>query len=221
MSLKVDKSKRTPGFWMGAFAATMSLVAVAISLSGVATASQKVLVRKGDIAPGAVTAKSIHKGAVTTAKLQKGAVTSGKLGAGSVTAPALGNGSVTAAKLGTGSVTPPAIASDAVTAPAIAPRSVGATQLTEEEVVTKPIADLDKIAHNGEWTASNVEEAVCGAGADLLGGGFALLSPNNGESTWIQVLPIINGETKAVSGRFSSDAGGAANGEVFAICLTK
>ncbi|HJZ37613.1 MAG TPA: hypothetical protein VJ204_15195 [Solirubrobacterales bacterium] len=221
MSLKVDKSKRTPGFWMGAFAAAMSLVAVAISLSGVATASQRVLVRKGDIAPGAVTPKSIQKGAVTTAKLQKGAVTSGKLGAGSVNAAALGNGSVTAAKLGTGSVTPPAIAPDAVTASAIAPRSVGATQLTEEEVVTKPIADLDKVAHNGEWTASNVEVAACGAGADLLGGGFTLLNPNNGESSWIQVLPIVNGETKAIAGRFVSDAGGVANGEIVALCLPK
>ena len=66
MPLKLDKSKRTPAFWMAAFAAAMSLVAVGISLSGVATASQKVLVRKGDIAPGAVTAKSIAKGAVTT-----------------------------------------------------------------------------------------------------------------------------------------------------------
>jgi hypothetical protein len=221
MPLNLDKSKRTPAFWMAAFAAAMSLVAVGISLSGVATASQRVLVRKGDIAPGAVTRKSIAKGAVTTPKLKNGAVTSGKLGAGSVTGPALENGSVTSAKLGAGSVTPPAIAPGSVTSGAIAPGSVGATQLTQEEVVTKPIADLDKVAHNGEWTASNVEVAACGAGGDLLGGGFALLNPNNGESAWIQVLPIVNGEIKAISGRFVSDAGGVAGGEIVAICLPK
>jgi hypothetical protein len=219
MSLKVDKSKRTPGFWMAAFAAAMSLVAVAISLSGVATASQKVLVRKGDIAPGAVTPKSIQKGAVTTAKLQKGAVTSGKLGASSVTGPALANGSVTGAKLGNGSVTPPAIAADAVTAPAIAPGSVYGGSLGAETVVTKPISDLDAIAHNGEWTASNVEAALCGTGEALLGTGFAMTNPGNGQASWLEALPVINAETRGVLGRISTDSGGTAGGEIVAICL--
>jgi hypothetical protein len=219
MSLKVDKSKRTPGFWMGAFAATMSLVAVAISLSGVATASQKILVRKGDIAPGAVTAKSIRKGAITTPKLQNGAVTAGKLGAGSVTGSALGASSVTAAKLGAGSVTAPAIAPDAVTAPAIAPGSIYGGSLAAETVVTKPISDLDAVAHNGEWTASNVEAALCGPGEALPGTGFAMTNPGNGQASWLEALPVINAETRGVLGRISTDSGGTAAGEVVAICL--
>jgi hypothetical protein len=219
MSRKPDKSKLTRGEWMGAFAAVMSVVAVAISLSGFASASPTVLVRKGDIAPGAVTAKSIHKGAVTTAKLQKGAVTSGKLGAGSVTAPALGNGSVTGAKLGTGSVTSPAIAPDAVTASSIAPGSIYGGSLGAETVVAKPIADLDADAHNGEWTASNVEAALCGTGEALLGTGFAMTSPGNGQAGWLEALPVINAETRGVLGRFTTDSGGTAAGEIVAICL--
>jgi hypothetical protein len=219
MSLKLDKSKRTPAFWMAAFAAAMSVVAVGISLSGVATASQRILVRKGDIAPGAVTRQSINKGAVTTAKLKNGAVTAGKLGAGSVTGPALGNGSVTAAKLGNGSVTTPAIAPDAVTASTIAPGSIYGGSLGAETVVTKPIADLDAVAHNGEWTASNVEAALCGTGEALLGTGFAMTNPGDGQASWLEALPVINSETRGVLGRISTDSGGTAAGEIVAICL--
>jgi hypothetical protein len=219
MSVKVEKWEPTPTFWVAVAALVVAMAAFGVSVSGIATASPKVIVRKGDIAPGAVTAKALAKGSVTAPKIRKGAITAAKLGAGSVTAEQLANGSVTAAKLGAGSVTSQAIAGGAVTAGAIAPHSVGAAQLGEAEVIVKPIADLDKIAHNGEWTASNVEIAACGSAARLFGGGFSFSSLNNGESSWIEEMPIINGEVNGVAGRFTSDAGGAAGGSIAAICL--
>jgi hypothetical protein len=106
-----------------------------------------------------------------------------------------------------------------VTAGAIAPHAVGAAQLGEAEVISKAVTDLDKIAHNGEWTASNSEVAACGSGSRLLGGGFSFSTSNNGESDWIEELPIVNGEVNGVAGRFTSDAGGAATGQIVAICL--
>ncbi len=199
MSPKVEKWQPTPTFWMATAALVVAMAAFVVAISGIATASPRVIVRKGDIAPGAVTAKSIAGGAVTAPKLRKKAVTSAKLAKGSVTSEAIAGGAVTGA--------------------AIAPGSVGAVQLAEEELVSKPITDLDKVAHNGEWTASNSESAVCGAGSKLLGGGFATPNVNNGEATWMQMLPFINGGTAGVSGRFQSDAGGAASSEVVAICL--
>jgi hypothetical protein len=85
--------------------------------------------------------------------------------------------------------------------------------------VTKPIADLDKVPHNGEWTASNGEVALCGEGEALLGTGFALPNPNNGEALWLEALPVVNGGTKGVTGRIETDSGGTATAVVAAVCL--
>lgn len=219
MSPNAEKWHPTPTFWLAGAALVVALAAFAVAISGIATASPKVIIRKGDIAPGAVTAKALAKGAVTAPKIRKGAITGAKLASGSVTTEDLANGSVGAAKLGGGAVTSQAIAAGAVTSSAIAPHSVGAAQLGEAEVIPKSIADLDKVAHNGEWTASNSEVAACVSGSRLLGGGFSFSVPNNGESAWIEELPIINGEVNGVAGRFTSDAGGAATGQVVAVCL--
>lgn len=229
MTANVEKWQPTPTFWVACAALVLATIAVGVSVSGVATASPKIIVRKGDIAPGSVTAKALAKGAVTAKALAKGAVTSpkiqkeaiigAKLAGGSVSGEKLANGSVTSGKLGAGSVTAQAISADSVTASAIAPHSVGGAQLREAEVISVPIADLDKIAHNNEWTPSNVEIAACKAGGRLIGGGFSFSAPNNGESTWLEELPVINGEVNGVAGRFTSDAGGAAGGTVTAVCL--
>lgn len=53
----------------------------------------------------------------------------------------------------------------------------------------------------------------------MLGSGFAFTTPSNGEAIWTQALPIVNGETKGVGGRFVSDVGGTVPAEVAAICL--
>jgi hypothetical protein len=186
--------------WRPNSGTVLGLIAIAIAVVGTANAAPtKVIVHKGDIAPGAVTAKSIRRGAVTAAKLQKG--------------------SVTAPKISAGAVTPQAIAGGAVTSAAIAPGSVYGGALGAETIVVKPIIDLDKIAHNGEWTGSDTEVALCGAGEALLGSGFAFTTPSNGEAIWTQALPVVNGETKGVAGRFVSDAGGTVPAEIAAICL--
>jgi hypothetical protein len=160
---------------------------------------RKGVVHRGEIAPGAVTAKAIAHGAVSAGKIRKGAIT--------------------APKLAKASVTPEAIAADAVTAGAIASGSVYGGALGQETVVTKPIADLDKDPHNGEWTPSSTESAFCGEGEALLGGGFAIPNPAGGQALWLQALPAVNGPTKGVSGRIETDAGGTANAVVAAICL--
>lgn len=219
MSPNAEKWQPTPTFWLAGAALVVALAAFVVSVSGIATASPKVIVRKGDIAPGAVTSKALAKGAVTGAKIRKGTITAAKLASGSVTGEDLANGSVTSSKLGAGSVTSQAIAPSAVTAGAIAPGSIHGAALGAETVVSKPIADLDKEPHNGEWTPSNVEAAACGPGEALLGAGFGMTTLGSAQASWLQALPIINAEFHGVTGRFSADDGGAAVGQVTAICL--
>jgi hypothetical protein len=219
MSTKAEKWEPTPTFWVAVAALVIAFGTLVATMAGFATASPKVIVRKGDIAPGAVTAKALAKGAVTAPKIQKATITGAKLASGSVTAEQLADGSVTSSKLGTGSVTSQAIAPGAVTSSAIAPGSIHGSALGTETVVSKPIADLDKEPHNGEWTPSNTEAAACGPGEALLGTGFATTTQGNAEASWLQALPIINAEFHGVTGRISTDDGGAASGQVVAICL--
>jgi hypothetical protein len=162
-------------------------------------AVRKGLVHRGEIAPGAVTNKTLAHGAVSANKIRKEAIT--------------------APKLAKASVGPETIAADAVTAGAIAPGSVYGGALGQETVVTKPIADIDKDPHNGEWTPSNGESALCGEGEALMGTGFSSPNPNNGQALWLEALPVANGSTKGVVGRIESDSGGTANGVVAAVCL--
>jgi len=188
----------------------VAIAALIAALGGIAGAApgqtvvRKVVVRKGmvhkgEIAPGAVTNKAIAHGAVSANKIRKEAIT--------------------APKLAKASVTPEAIAADAVTAGAIAPGSIYGGALGQESIVTKPVVDLDAVASNIEWTASNVETALCGPGERLLGGGFAFTNPGNREAAWLQALPVIGGETNGFTGRITTNSGGTAAGEVAAICL--
>ena len=85
--------------------------------------------------------------------------------------------------------------------------------------MTKPIADLDTVAANPEWTASNTETALCGPGERLLGGGFAFTNPGNREAAWLQAMPVISSEAGGVAGRITTNSGGTAGAEVAAICL--
>jgi len=201
-----DRQARTTA--RAALAVAIVAVAAAVVAPALAAPGQVVVrkvvvhqgkVRKGDIAPGAVTMKAIAQGAVTPNKIRKGAVTAPKLSGGAVTAGA--------------------IAPDAVTSTAIAPGSVYGGALGTETVVTKPITDLDTVASNIEWTASNTEAALCGPGERLLGGGFAFTNPGNREAAWLQALPLVGGETNGVTGRITTNSGGTATAEVAAICL--
>lgn len=176
----------------------LGFTALVVAVVGNANASPShVVVRRGDIAPGAVTAKAIAKGAVTSKKLAKGAVTSRKLDKGAVTAGA--------------------IAPDSVTAAAIAPGSVYGGALGETTVHTAPMADLDQVAENGTWTSSNSQPVACAPGEKLLSGGFGFTNPGNREATFLQMLP--SPSANGVLGLMATNSGGTATGEILALCL--
>ncbi|MGN6258870.1 MAG: hypothetical protein ACTHN3_14170 [Solirubrobacterales bacterium] len=196
---------------MSAVAMVAALGALAVSLSGIAGAASKhvFLVKRGDIAPGAVTAKSLAPGSVHAKALAASAVTS----------PKLRTGSVNRRVLKKGSVTPNAIAPDAVTAGAIAPGSVYGGALAERTLHVTSIKDLDQVAENGTWTGGDTGTSVCGTGEVLLGTGFAMPQPGNGEVAWIEVLPFLASTGQGVKGRYVSNSGGSAEGQVVALCL--
>jgi len=196
---------------MSAVAMVAALAALAISLSGIAGASSNhgALVKRGDIAPGAVTAKNLAPGSVHAKALAASAVTS----------PKLRTGSVNRRVLKKGSVTPNAIAPDAVTAGAIAPGSVYGGALGPRTLHVTPIKDLDQVAENGTWTGGDTGASVCGTGEVLLGTGFAMPQPGNSEVAWIEVLPFLASTGEGVKGRYVSNSGGTSEGQVVALCL--
>jgi hypothetical protein len=199
------------GTVMGAIGMAAGLLALAISLSGVAGAvsSGGRLVHRGDLARGAVTAKALAPGAVHARAIAGSAVTTPKLAKEAVNRRVLKKGSVTAR----------AIAANAVMAGAIAPGSVYGGALGKRTLHVTPIKDLDDVAENGTWTAGDTGSALCGPGEALIGTGFAMNQPGNREVTWLQALPVLSGTGDSVSGRFASNSGGMAEGEVVALCL--
>jgi hypothetical protein len=188
------------GTVLGAIGAVLGFLALIVSLSSSADARPShMLVRRGDIAPGAVTAKAIAPGAVHSRALAKGAVNKRVLAKGAVISTA--------------------IAEDAVTRSAIAPGAVYGGALGAETIHTTPIADVDEVAQNPTWTAGNSEVAECGKGERLLGTGFAFLNPGNREVAFLEALPFMGTENSGVNGRITSNSGGSAQGEIVALCL--
>jgi len=188
----------------------LGFTALIVAVAGTASAGPThVIVRKGDIAKGAVTAKAIAKGAVHAKALAPGAVN----------ARALANGSVSAANLKAGAVTPATLAPNAVTASALAPGSVYGGALGPAALHTAPVADLDSTAHNGEWTASDTATATCALGERLLTVGIAFTDPGTREVAPLQLIPFSNGSIDGAVGQITSDSGGSATAEVQALCL--
>jgi hypothetical protein len=139
---------------------------------------------KRAIAAGAVTAKALARGAVHPKALAKGAVNSRALAKGAVNANGLAKGAVAAAALAHDSVTVNALADNAVTAGAIAPGSVYGGAFGVQTIHSVPIADLDEVAENGTWTASDSAVVSCAPGERLLSGYFNS-QPNGKKSTKI------------------------------------
>jgi hypothetical protein len=208
-----DGFPRRPGAAtvMSAIAMLAALAALAVSLSGIAGAapSHPALVKRGEIAPGAVTARNLAPGAVHAKALAASAVTSPKLRTGAVNKRVLKNESVTAA----------AIAPDAVTAGAIAPGSVYGGALGPRTLHVTAVKDLDQVAENGTWTGGDTGTSVCGTGEVLLGTGFAMPRPGNSEVAWVEVLPFLASTGEGVKGRYASNSGGTSEGQVVALCL--
>jgi hypothetical protein len=212
--MKPQLKRPSPGTALG-------LLALIVALVGTANASSThIVVHRGDIAPGAVTSRSLAKGAVRTKKLANGAVTAAKLATNSVDAAALANEAVTTRTIKAGAVVSASLAPDAVTAAALAPGSVYGGALGPVTLHTAPMADLDAVAENGTWTASDTGVAVCSPGEKLLTGGVAFSNPGNREVSIIEAIPAKNpGSVESFVGRVVSNSGGTATAEVQAICL--
>jgi trimeric autotransporter adhesin len=200
--------------------AALGLLALIVALVGTANAGpSQTIVRKGDIAKGAVTARALAKGAVRAPKLANGAVTARALASGSVTAAALKADAVTAAAIRQGSVGSNALAPNAVTSAALAPGSVYGAALGPVAVHTTPIADLDQPSAPDSWTASNTEHAICAPGERLLTGGVGFTNPGSREVGVIELRPYSTGPVDGVAARLTSNSGGSATAEVQVICL--
>lgn len=180
-------------------------------MAGTAAAAPKttVIIRKGEIAKGAVTAKALAKGAVHPKALADGAVTAGAIKPGAVGAPAINPGAVG----------PAALAPDSVTAPAIAPGSVYGGSLGEVTVHSAVITDIDADPANNEWTASAPVTALCATGERLLSGGVVFTNTADREVGTITTEPFVNGSQNGWVGAITTNAGGLAKAEVQVLCL--
>jgi hypothetical protein len=182
----------------GVILGTLALILAVAGNSG-AFAGTKVIVRKGEIAKGAVTAKALAQGAVHPKALAAGAVSASSLKSGSVGAPAL--------------------APDAVTAPALAPGSVYGGTLGEVTVHAATIVDADADPSNNEWTVSNPATALCATGERVLSGGVVFTNAADREVGIITSQPFVNGPQNGWVGAITTNAGGLAKAEVQVLCL--
>jgi hypothetical protein len=181
----------------GVVLGTLALIVAVAGNSG-AFAGTRVIVRKGQIAKGAVTAKALAQGAVHPAAISKGAIGVAALRPGSV-----------------GSST---LAPDAVTSGAIAPGSVYGGALGEVTLHSAAIVDAD-VFPDKEWTASAPVAAMCGSGERVLSGGVVFTNAGDKEVGTIISQPFVNGGANGWVGAITTNAGGAAKAEVQALCL--
>jgi Trk K+ transport system NAD-binding subunit len=182
-------------------ALVLAFLALVVAVVGTAAAAPKttVIVRKGEIAKGAVTAKALAQGAVHP--------------------KALAGGAVSAAAIKPGAVGSSAIAPDSVTAPAIAPGSVGGGTLGEVTMHSTAITDVDAVADNGDWTPSAPVTILCGPGERVLSGGVVFTTAGNNEVGVITSQPFVNGGNNGWVGAITTNTGGLAKAEVQALCL--
>lgn len=204
MSKQVQWRPRA-GTLMGAAGMAMGFVSLVVVLGGYAIAlPHSTRVKRGDIEPGAVTAKSLAHGSVHPKALAKGAVTP----------RAIRNGAVNVAALAEGSVT----------APAIAPGSVGAFALGPVEVHAAALADPDPKT-DLEWEKSGLVTASCGVGQRLLNGGVSIPALGSNQIAITSDFPAIaTAPGTAPDGWFgqivsNSGGGGAPPPQVVAVCL--
>jgi hypothetical protein len=178
------------------FGTVLGFTALVVAVVGTASATpSRTIVRKGDIAKGAVTAKALASGAVH--------------------AKALAQGSVTAKAVGKAAIGPQAIGSDAVSRSAIAPSSIYGGSLGSVAVHKLPLVDSDTPPELSGWTPSNIAVAKCDPGERLISGGVVFTDPGNGRVGIIQSAPAEDGWV----GQITSDSNGTAKAEVQVVCL--
>jgi len=189
----------------------LGALALIVAVAGNANAfsASHLIVRKGDIAKGAVTASALAKGAVRSKAIAKGAVGAKALGKGAVGPAAIKGGAVTAAALGP----------DAVTASALAPGSVYGGALGPVSFHSATISDADSSADLSNWTSSSNTTASCGTGERLLSGGVAFPELGNNRVGVTTSVPVVTAGLNGWVGQITSDSGGTAKAEVQAYCL--
>lgn len=180
----------------------LAAIALVVAVVGEAQAAPRtktvVVVRKGQIAKGAVTANSLAQGAVHPKALAAGAV------GGAAIRP--------------GAVDGAAIAPDSVGSGQLAPGSVYGGALGEVTLHSAAIVDADTDAL-GEWTASAPVTVLCGLGERVLSGGVVFTSVANRQIGIVTSQPFVNGGGNGWVGAITTNAGGAAKAEVQALCL--
>jgi hypothetical protein len=191
---KLKTRRPSAGLVLGALA-----LIVAVAGNSGAFAGTKVIVRKGQIAKGAVTAKALAHGAVHPAAISKGAVGFAALRPGSVGSSVL--------------------APDAVTSGALAPGSVYGGALVEATIHSAAIVDADTSADLSNWTPSPPVTAECAPGERVLSGGVVITNPANGRVGIVTSQPFVNGLQNGWVGSITTDSGGIAKAEVQALCL--
>jgi hypothetical protein len=145
---------------------------------------------------------------IDSGDLEKGAVTSRALAKGAVKARAIAPRAVTSGKL----------ANHAVVENKLARFSVGAFALGDTATISAPISDNDLLPGPGNtvWTTSQTVEAVCPSGTTLLGGGVSISDGSTSHEAAVQTSAP---STDRWLGAIATNAGGAAPGRVYAICL--
>jgi hypothetical protein len=176
-------------------------LALIVAVVGTASAAPRttVIVRKGEIAKGAVTAKALADGAVHPKALAAGAVGPAAIRPGAVASSAL--------------------APDSVSATAIAPGSVSAAALGEVTLHSAAVTDVDAVADNGDWTPSAPVTVLCGSGERVLSGGVVFTNAGDNEVGIIISQPFVNGGGNGWVGAITTNTGGLAKAEVQALCL--
>jgi hypothetical protein len=177
----------------------MLALIVAVAGNSGAFAGTKVIVRKGQIAKGAVGAKALANGAVHPAAISKGAVGVAALRPGSV---------------GSGTLAP-----DAVTSGALSPGAVYGGALGEVTLHSAAIVDPDSVPSNNEWTVSAPVTALCAPGERILSGGVVFTHTSDNEVGTVISQPFVNGSGNGWVGAITSNAGGLAKAEAQALCL--
>lgn len=140
----------------------------------------------------------------------------GDLAKGVVTSRALARGAVKARAIAPRAVTGSKLANHAVSEEKLARFSVGAFALGDTTVVSAPIPDTDTSEGNPTWTVSPPVAAVCPGGSTLLGGGVSITDGSTFHQAAVQTSAPSGDRWE---GAISTNTGGTAPGQVYAICL--
>ncbi len=145
-----------------------------------------------------------------------GRVEKGDIAKGAVTARALARGAVKTKAIRNKAVTSNKLADDAVVAGKLAQFSVGAFAFGNTTTVSAPIPDTDAVPDNSIWTTSPTVDAVCPSGSILLGGGVAITDNSTLHQAAVQTSAPSGDRWQ---GAITTNTGGVAPGNVYAICL--